>query len=483
VISIVAPLAALAFAAQAPATPPRIAFEHDETVWTMAADGSDRQKVAAGTAPAFSPDGSAIAFVRGGTYRDSQIWVAAPDGTGARQALPEAEASVASLRWSPDGSRLLFSRIAFGGDALVSSLEVMRADGAERRAVLTLKATKALESVTEPTWVPGGERVLYTRTRPGRDGRYSFELRSVRLDGTDDRLFLAGARGAAFSPDGTRLAFGDVSDAKGEFCGEDECYPNADLAVAAADGSGRVRLLRTSTDEGDPAWAPDGTRLAFTSGRNTRELPFPESEIHSIATDGSCLTWLTNGNPDSRTPSWSPGAGATAPAACGAAGREPLIERKLPSSLRRALWLGPRFGQALLGTAVGTARSGIVEYIDCASFEPKDCPPAFLLVESGTCQKGRELGFVTGRLSAARRVGRAIVARKPGDSRGVIYAGRSWMHVQIESSSTRAEREPLFTAIARGLQTAAGGAPGTVRLPAKLRRRMPANVRGLIKPC
>ena len=67
------------------------------------------------------------------------------------------------------------------------------------------------------------------------------------------------------------------------------------------------RLTRDEGEVGSIAWAPDGSRLLFSSDRN---LPDANSdEVYSVAPDGSCLTWLTNGAPGSSDASWRPGSG------------------------------------------------------------------------------------------------------------------------------------------------------------------------------
>ena len=77
------------------------------------------------------------------------------------------------------------------------------------------------------------------------------------------------------------------------------------MVIAAADGGARRIVLRTRRDEVDPSWSADGTRIAFSSGRNL-PVAAPARELYSIAPDGTCLTWLTNGDADSTSPYFEP---------------------------------------------------------------------------------------------------------------------------------------------------------------------------------
>lgn len=60
----------------------------------------------------------------------------------------------------------------------------------------------------------------------------------------------------AWSPDGKRIAFYSERDG------------NAEIYVMNADGTGVMRLTRSSADEGYPAWSPDGRTIAFDSDRD-----------------------------------------------------------------------------------------------------------------------------------------------------------------------------------------------------------------------
>jgi hypothetical protein len=91
----------------------------------------------------------------------------------------------------------------------------------------------------------------------------------------------------AWSPDGSKIAFRSDRD------GTSQIY------VVNADGSNQIRL----TDTGGnfrPVWSPDGSKIAFTSDRDGN------NEIYVMNADGSGLVNLTNHLADDGDPAWSP---------------------------------------------------------------------------------------------------------------------------------------------------------------------------------
>src|SRR5512141_2365965 len=95
----------------------------------------------------------------------------------------------------------------------------------------------------------------------------------------------------AWSPDGRRIAFVSVG-----------TNTIMDIFVMNADGSNRMRLTHNQTRNFDrgPAWSPDGTRIAFSS-----ELD-GNFEIYVMNADGSNLVRLTNDPRVDWQPTWSP---------------------------------------------------------------------------------------------------------------------------------------------------------------------------------
>lgn len=104
------------------------------------------------------------------------------------------------------------------------------------------------------------------------------------------------------SPDGREIAFAGVS--KGEGTGA-----NVDLFIAARDGSTR-RVAPSGAFDGDPAWSPDGTKLAFASARTKGSLDVFVVELATGAlyrlTDADAAGGAPGSGFASRAPSWSP---------------------------------------------------------------------------------------------------------------------------------------------------------------------------------
>ncbi len=69
----------------------------DQSIWSVSLDGSPAKKLTEGHAPAISPKGDSVAFVRGG-----QIYLMKPSGQEPTLAVSQ-KGAASDLRWSPDG--------------------------------------------------------------------------------------------------------------------------------------------------------------------------------------------------------------------------------------------------------------------------------------------------------------------------------------------------------------------------------------------
>jgi dipeptidyl aminopeptidase/acylaminoacyl peptidase len=435
--------AALAWAVSAAAADQpsaRIAFVARDRLVVVDARGEARiQLAAAATAadPAWSPDGSMIAFARNEpSHRYVRIWSVRPDGGELRPITrtPLRGALESTPAWSPDGKRLAFAseRVA-RSEAQYVRLVTVAADGTDERTVVDETRKSGDPYITDPAWSPDGARLLYTRTQFGHSGPTRSTVYSVKTDGSDRRLVASDAAGAAWSPDGRRIAFASSRDRNGETCDSDVCDPDNEIYVAGPDGSDPRRLTYTKAQESSPAWSPDGQRIAFDSDRN---YPDGESrEIYTMKPDGSCVTWLTNGTAESSAPAWEPGAERSSdPGVCGDGGRAPLAERfftdrvsavhKLPT-----YWLGAVAQSGLLLDYVDTDRWALdALYADCGRFDPAQCPPTTELQEAPICHSHPFLlAGLHSRISIMR--GALLYEPRHPDSGTELYTGTTSIRI------------------------------------------------------
>ena len=106
------------------------------------ATGGVTELAAGAAAPSWSPDGTRVAFVRGG-----QLLTRLTDGSG-EQPLPVDGTGVRDVAWSPDGELLAL----WVGDRI----DLVTADGAER-------ATIGENAVGGAAWAPNAESFIYSR--------------------------------------------------------------------------------------------------------------------------------------------------------------------------------------------------------------------------------------------------------------------------------------------------------------------------------
>jgi Tol biopolymer transport system component len=253
---------------------PLLAFTRGGDIWTIRGDGAGaRLLLRNGYAPAWSPDGSRLAFVsrRSG---DEELWVARADGSEPRR-LTRSPGPDLTPAWSPDGKQLAWSRDR--------EIWTMRADGLRKRRLVA--RTRQWHEHYSPTW--HGRTIVYSSNRVSS---FNPELFRVGVGGTGTKrlTFTAGSDGVLgddgmpdFSPDGKRIAFTSNRDRNGE------------VYVMNADGSRQRRLTRKPGDDFSPRFSPDGTRIAFTA------LP---GSVYLVNADGTGLRRLTAGT----DPDWRP---------------------------------------------------------------------------------------------------------------------------------------------------------------------------------
>jgi Tol biopolymer transport system component len=254
------------------------------------ADGSNAGRIGTNQIQSklvWSPDGTRVAFISGSFSSGFGVAVARADGGGSAMvsldASPEAPPS-----WSPDGTELAFTTTSN------TDIAVAKADGSGRRLLIE-DATQDMA----PSWAPDGSKIAFLRGTFG-----SFLLYTIRPDGSGlhqlGRTSADPAAPPAWSPDSSRLVFGGR-----EQVGYWRYGPSfrSNVFEVGADGAGERRL----TDSGsfyagaNPGWSPDGRRIAFMS---IRQQAVGGPQIYVMNSDGSCETQVTSGIDQPSTPTW-----------------------------------------------------------------------------------------------------------------------------------------------------------------------------------
>jgi Tol biopolymer transport system component len=253
-------------------------------------------------APAFSRDGTRLAFLRD-VDDSTSLWLANADGTNPRElasGLSPVEFEGGPVRsrwmeWSPDGRSILLAT----GDPRRRTVSIVSIDGTPGLRTLELDT-----SATGPTWrPPDGREILFRAWTPTGWGLFA-----VRPDGTGQRpvtpsngineydgLFFS------WSPDGSRVAYQ----------WRETTGPRKQrLYVVPADG-GRPRPI-TEAESVGAQWSPDGTKIAFWDANSS--VPGDVAPVSVVRVDGpnerTALSTDGGGSflwaPDSATIIWLP---------------------------------------------------------------------------------------------------------------------------------------------------------------------------------
>ena len=194
---------------------------------------------------ALSPDGKSVAYWAQARSGSIALYVVDTDGRSRRRLVAGADPT-----WSSDGRRLALLTVA-------GRIATIGADGSGLRTAGPIRdpAGHAVTGIDSLAWQPDGQSLLVSS--------FSLELvETIAVTGTVKHVFStrAGLR-AAWSPDGTRVAFSELSG------------QNRDsVVVANQDGSSRrtVDSVSQGVEPVDLAWSPDGTSIVTADGERVR---------------------------------------------------------------------------------------------------------------------------------------------------------------------------------------------------------------------
>ena len=263
-------------------------------------------------APAWSNDGTRLAYIRpGGEQETHELWVYEAS-TGESRLLSECSDGCVEggLDISPDGSLVAFSA---ADDTGVDDLVVVAVDsGEEHRIDLT-------GQVNTPQFSPDGSRIAVS-VLGGQSGVHVVDISGLPEGSIGIPTLIHGIVDAfelTWSPDGRWIAM-TQSGGLGGLLDEDRPAMNGQITlsskavvIARADGS-EARILATlpTQDYGAwPSWSADSESVAFATTPIQDEINHPRLELWTVTIDGGepqriyatgcCIDGFTG-------PAWSP---------------------------------------------------------------------------------------------------------------------------------------------------------------------------------
>ncbi len=305
-------------------------------IWTINPDGSGETNLTNTPEvnefdPAWSADGTKIAFVEGFTGVN-RLFAMNDDGTSVVPIL-DTPSFQFGPSWSPDGTQIAFVRQVPG---IVMSIQfdiiVVNTDGTGE-----VNITNSDFEELHPAWSPDGTKIAFSgvrfeqRTDPetGDTGTAAgWEIVTVNPDGSGEQIVSAGDPGTpraqsleqdwtpAWAPDSSALVFASQN--------VDPCCTPWQIWYVRRDGTG-VTLLSPDPafNDGSPSFSPDGTLIVFASDRDggsnlytipvpTLPGPAPLAAGSLLATTGEVTRLTSQGNVSE--PSWGRDPGTKPPA-------------------------------------------------------------------------------------------------------------------------------------------------------------------------
>jgi TolB protein len=239
--------------------PGKLVYVGDANVWVWEQGSAQRltgDRIS--RHPSWSPDGRYIAHVKL-DVNSSEVWVMDADSSNSRQLTHNENPTLAHNHWAfrptwwPDGSRLLYLTEIGTSDLMLWQVGL---DGKNQRPLLTLPNGEG--GLDMPSLSPDGKQLALAAYRGARGAGQRSQVWTYGLPSGPWRQLTEADEGAydpAWSPDGSRLAY--VVRGKGKH----------DVWVMDADGSNQRPVTESGACRA-PCWSPDGQYLAYVAAES-----------------------------------------------------------------------------------------------------------------------------------------------------------------------------------------------------------------------
>lgn len=224
--------------------------------------------------PAWSPDGSRVAYVSFETTRPA-IYVQNLQ-TGQRRQVTDFRGLNGAPAWHPSGEKLALV-LSKDGNPEIYTLDLTSGRFA--------RVTNHFAIDTEPNWTGDGKGIIFTSNRGGKPQIYQVTLASGRVE----RLTFVGDYNARprISPDGKTMVMVHQQ--------------NDVFHIAAQDlETGTLRILTETHLDESPTIAPNGAMLMYATRRGDKGV------LAVVSLDAGTRYFLPSEEGNVREPAWSP---------------------------------------------------------------------------------------------------------------------------------------------------------------------------------
>lgn len=224
--------------------------------------------------PAWSPDGSKIAYVS--FEAEKPVVYVQTLANGKREAVANFKGNNSAPTWAPNGNQLA---VVLSRDG-ISQIYTINADGSGLRRVMRSPLID-----TEPVYTPDGGSLVFTSDRGGNPQIYKVPVNG----GEASRITFNGGYNISpeVSPDGNNLVY--VTRRNGAYR----------IALQDLQGGGE-QLLTTGPDDQSPSFAPNGMQVLYSTTQGG------QSVLAVTSVDGRVRQTLSSPNGKVREPTWGP---------------------------------------------------------------------------------------------------------------------------------------------------------------------------------
>ncbi|GAK33199.1 protein TolB [alpha proteobacterium Q-1] len=273
-----------------------ILFDLLGDIYSLPIKGGEAKALASGLSwdmhPAFSPDGSQIAFISDRAGGEN-IWIMKADGSDPRQVTREDFRLINSPIWSPDG-RFIAARKHFTTQRSLGTGEIWlyHAQGGSGVKLVARPNEDFQKEQGEPAFSPDGKTLYFTRNAtPGNRFIYAqdsndeiFQIRAYDMASGKIETLIDGPGGAVRptpSPDGKKLAFVRRIQTRSALFIKDLASGAETLIHDDLDQD----MQETWATQGvypTMAWTPNSQSLLFWAGGGIKRIDLADNRVSTI---------------------------------------------------------------------------------------------------------------------------------------------------------------------------------------------------------